>query len=70
MTTATIRVGEGAQFPGQLKEIIISCDQIDCEVRLNDTQIRGGGGLDNMGWSTVPREGKLLHYCPTHPHRN
>lgn len=66
MTSQTIRHGTGHQFPGQLKEIIISCDQMSCSTALNDTQIRDGGGLTAMGWQALPIDGAVRHYCPEH----
>lgn len=66
MTSTVRHMGPGHVFPGQVKEIIIACDQIDCTVALNDTQIRDGGGLKKMGWEAVPLDGKMRHYCPEH----
>lgn len=66
MTSTVVRHGAGHPFPGQLREIIISCDNPDCTLQLNDTQIREGGGLKNMGWDAVPEVGELHHYCPDH----
>jgi hypothetical protein len=66
MTSKTVRHGEGAEFPGALKAIIISCDHVGCPLELNDTQIGTGGGLRALDWAAVPLDGKLLHFCPTH----
>lgn len=69
MTTNVVRNGPDHQFPGALKEIIIGCDQIDCDVSVTDAAVREGGGLKNMGWQVAPADGELHHYCPAH-HRN
>lgn len=66
MTTTVVRQGEDAKWPGELKEIRISCDDPSCDVVLTNTQIHEAGGLMKMGWSTVPRDGTLFHYCPEH----
>lgn len=66
MTSRTIRGGEGAKFPGELTAIIISCDQIDCLKSVNDTEVREGGGLKNMGWESAAVNGAMRHYCPEH----
>lgn len=65
MTSRVVRGGEG-KLPGELSAIIISCDNMGCEVALNDTQIAQSGGLKEMGWSVIPRDGRLHHYCPDH----
>lgn len=67
MTSTTVRNGEGHPFPGGLKEIIISCDELDCTVAVNNTEIQAGGGLKAMGWTVSPYPGQLRHYCPDHP---
>jgi hypothetical protein len=66
MTSRVIRGGEGAKFPGELTAVIISCDQMDCSKSINDTEIRAGGGLKNMGWDAVAISGTQRHYCPEH----
>lgn len=67
MTSRVVRMGPGDKDPGKLKEIIISCDQMDCYTAVNDEQIRVGGGLKEMGWTTGTAEGyELRHYCPEH----
>ncbi len=66
MTSRVVRMGKGHLYPGQLKEIIISCDQMGCTHTLNDTQIRDAGGLTEMGWETSYVSGEMRHYCPDH----
>lgn len=63
MTSRVIREDDG-----QLKEIVISCDHIDCDVHHNNTYIADNGGLKEMGWTFAPfGEGfELRHYCPKH----
>lgn len=69
MTSRTVRNGPGHAFPGGLKEIIISCDQMSCTRSLNDQEIQAGGGLKEMGWSTAYLNNQLRHYCPEHSHK-
>lgn len=66
MTSRVVRMGEKHQFPGMLKEVIISCDQMDCPIALSDTDIRESGGLEKMGWSWIAVNGDMRHYCPAH----
>lgn len=66
MTSRVVLNGQGHPFPGGLKEIIISCDQMGCDVALNDKQIQEGGGLLEMGWTTTLLNKELRHYCPDH----
>jgi hypothetical protein len=66
MTSRIIRNGEGHEFPGGLKEIVISCDHIDCTKAVNDTTIKAGGGLTEMGWEAFFRDKAMRHYCPEH----
>jgi hypothetical protein len=66
MTSTVVRMGEEHEFPGRVKEIIISCDQIDCTTSLNDTTIRAGGGLKEMGWEATFVDRAMRHYCPEH----
>lgn len=66
MTSRVVRDGPGAEFPGRLKEIVISCDNMSCTVSVNDEQIRAGGGLRKMGWEPAFMEHKMRHYCPAH----
>lgn len=66
MTSRVIRMGEGDESPGKLKEIVISCDQMNCTTSVNDTIVAVGGGLKKMGWQTLPRSGVMRHYCPEH----
>lgn len=66
MTSRTIRNGEGHPFPGGVKEIIISCDHMACDVALNDKEIQAGGGLKAMGWESIFIEPEMRHYCPPH----
>lgn len=66
MTSRVIREGEGSEWPGRLKEIVISCDHIDCTTAVNDEEIRVGGGLRKMGWEPAFMEHKMRHYCPAH----
>lgn len=68
MTSRVIRGGPNAHFPGELQEIVISCDNIDCQKAVNDTQIREGGGLTEMGWEAAAINGVMRHYCPEHHH--
>jgi hypothetical protein len=67
MTSRCVQNGPGHEWPGGLKEIIISCDHMTCLTALNDTQIRESGGLKQMGWTTAFDGTKLRHYCPDHP---
>jgi len=67
MTSRVVREGETHPYPGQLKEIIISCDQMDCNKSVNDQELKEGGGLKEMGWSIVPIADTVRHYCPEHP---
>lgn len=67
MTSKVVRMGAGHQFPGELKEIVISCDHMSCDKSVNDSEVREGGGLKKMGWSVSPSTGVLRHYCPEHP---
>lgn len=67
MSTEIVRNGPEHEFPGGLKEILISCDQLGCDVTINDTIVREGGGLTKMGWQAVPAAGQMEHYCPAHP---
>lgn len=66
MTSTVVRMGEGHEFPGRVKEIVISCDHEGCSTALDDTTIRAGGGLKNMGWEAPFIDHKLNHYCPEH----
>lgn len=66
MTSVVVRMGEGHESPGKLKEIIISCDHIDCMKSESDTTIRSKGGLKEMGWQAVFISPKMRHYCPEH----
>jgi hypothetical protein len=52
--------------PGAPFALIISCDQIDCTVSIDDKAIEAGGGLKELGWEVLPTNGKLHHYCPDH----
>lgn len=65
MTSRVIRGGEG-KCPGALAAIIVSCDNMECETSIDDKKIAKGGGLKEMGWSTVPINGTVRHYCPKH----
>jgi hypothetical protein len=56
-----VPVDEGHQ-PGELKEMIFSCDADGCDVKADDDHIAGSGGLRYMGWWASG--GK--HFCPTH----
>jgi hypothetical protein len=66
VTSRCVHMGEGHPFPGKLKEIIISCDNIDCTVAVNDTTIQAEGGLKKMGWEAAAIDGTMRHYCPKH----
>jgi hypothetical protein len=66
VTSRVIQMGEGHPFPGKVKEIIISCDHIDCTTALNDTTIAAGGGLKKMGWEATFQAPSMKHYCPEH----
>lgn len=66
MTSRCIREGEGSEWPGQLKEIVISCDHMSCTTAVNDETIKAGGGLRNMGWEATFQEHAMKHYCPEH----
>jgi hypothetical protein len=66
LTSRTIRNGDSHPFPGGMKEIVISCDQMDCGKAVNDDQIREGGGLKEMGWTAIFVERAMRHYCPDH----
>lgn len=66
MTSRTVQNGPSHPFPGGLKEIIISCDQMDCSTALNDKEIQAGGGLKEMGWEAVFLDHAMRHYCPDH----
>ena len=70
MTSQIVREGEGHQYPGQLKEIRITCDHAGCDKTVTDETIREGGGLKAMGWTVASVEGKLRHYCSEHPRSN
>jgi hypothetical protein len=43
-----VPVDEGHQ-PGELKEMIFSCDADGCDVKADDDHIAGSGGLRYMG---------------------
>jgi hypothetical protein len=60
VTSRVIRKG------GELQEIVISCDQMSCDVAKNNVEIADGGGLRAMGWQTTLVDGSLRHYCPEH----
>lgn len=66
MTSRVIRQAPGEPNPGQVKEITISCDQIDCTASVNDEAISRGGGLKKMGWQAAFLDHKMRHYCPVH----
>lgn len=66
MTSRVNRGGPDAQFPGQLTSIVISCDQMNCDKTVDDTDIHKGGGLKRMGWTVLPLGGAMRHYCPIH----
>lgn len=66
MTSRVIRQGPDHPRPGELKEIVIHCDQMDCDEHTNDEHIRANGGLKEMGWTVVPQSDRLHHYCPKH----
>lgn len=66
MTSRVIRNGVGTEHPGSLKEIIVSCDHMSCTKSMNDTAIKDGGGLKEMGWEAVCQNGVMRHYCPEH----
>lgn len=66
MTSRVVREGPGHEFPGRVKEIIISCDQMDCTKAENDATIRANGGLKKMGWDAIFLDHKMRHYCPEH----
>jgi hypothetical protein len=66
MTSRVIRMGEGHESPGKLKEIIISCDHMSCTTAVNDTTVAAGGGVRKMGWQALPQAGAMRHYCPEH----
>jgi hypothetical protein len=66
MTSVVVRNGEGHTFPGGLKEIIISCDRMSCDKSVNDSEVHAGGGLKKMGWTFMPINGTVRHYCPEH----
>ena len=51
---------------GELHSITITCDQIDCDLALNDKQIEAGDGLKEMGWQAMFIAPAMRHYCPAH----
>lgn len=66
MTSRVIHNGEGHTFPGGVKEIVFTCDQMDCANTVNDQQIQAGGGLKEMGWQATFVTDSMKHYCPDH----
>lgn len=66
MTSRVVREGPTHPYPGQLKEIIISCDQMDCDKSVTDQDVKAGGSLKEMGWTVVPMSDTVRHYCPEH----
>lgn len=51
---------------GHLHGIIISCDEFECDAKVDDKEVEAGGGLREMCWQVRPVEGGLRHYCPAH----
>lgn len=66
MTLTVIHNGPEHRWPGGVKELRVACDHEGCATKYNDTEIKDGGGLKMMGWTTSVVDGKHKHFCQVH----